>query len=95
MFRVDWRYGADHMWTRHQVTVNEANEALGDVDAVWLDPDPKSSSGRSIRVIGYCLSREDLLTLILVRESGVEWLWGANAWPSNEGDRTVYREGDA
>lgn len=41
------------MWDRHKVTVSEANEALDDVDAVWFDPDPKSKSGQSIRVIGY------------------------------------------
>lgn len=64
MLRVDWQYGADHMWVRHQVTTNAANEALSDVEAVWLDPDPKSRSGRGIRVIGYCGSRQEVLTLI-------------------------------
>jgi len=38
------------MWTNHRVTVDEADEAVADVDALWLDPDPKSKSGSSIRV---------------------------------------------
>lgn len=91
---IDWRHGADHMWEHHRVTASEANEALDDVDAVWFDPDPKSKSGRSVRVIGYCASRRELLTVILVREPGVDWLWGANGWPSNSVDRAVYREGE-
>lgn len=49
---VDWRYGAEHMWTGHALSVREANEALTDVDAQLFDPDPKSSSGRSARVAG-------------------------------------------
>lgn len=49
---ADWRHRADHMWDRDEVTVGEANEALADVDAVWFDPDPKSKTGQSIRVIG-------------------------------------------
>ena len=82
------------MWERHKVTVSEANEALDDVDAVWLDPDPKSETGWSIRVIGYCASRRELLTVILVREPGADKLWGANGWPSNSTDRAIYREGE-
>jgi len=74
--------------------VSEADEALADADAVWFDPDPKSNSGRSIRVIGYCGSRRELLTVILLREPGADWLWGANAWPSNPTDRAMYREGN-
>lgn len=71
----------------------EANEALADVDRVWLDPDPKSRSGDSIRVIGYSTSLRTILTVILVRDPGVPWLWGANGWPSNSTDRGRYEEG--
>lgn len=92
--QVDWRHAADHMWDLHKVTVSEANEALDDADAVWFDPDPKSKSGQSIRVIGYCASRRELLTVILVRDPGTERLWGANGWTSNSADRALYREGD-
>lgn len=50
--RVDWTvlpFVADHMFDRHQVTSQEADEAVNDVEAVWYDPDPKSKSGRSAR----------------------------------------------
>lgn len=87
---VDWTHGVTHMWDRHQVTVTEANEALADPLAVVLDPDPKSKSGYSIRVIGLCRSREELLTVILVRDPEVSWLWGANGWVSNSSDRREY-----
>lgn len=87
---VDWTHGAAHMWDRHQVSVQEANEALADPLAWVLDPDPKSKSGDSIRVIGLCRSREELLTVILVRDPEVSWLWGANGWPSNSSDRREY-----
>lgn len=56
-------------------------------------PTPKSESGSSIRVIGYCPSRREILTVILVRESGVDWLSGANGWPANSTDRAKYRQG--
>ena len=49
----------------HQVTPEEADEALADIDAVWFDPDPHSESGRSVRVIGYSHSRNKILTVIL------------------------------
>lgn len=91
--RVDRRHGADHMWENHKVTVVQADEALAEVDALWFDPDPKSKAGTSVRVIGYCASRGEILTVILVREPGVSWLWGANGWPSNSTDRAKYREG--
>ncbi|MPZ63268.1 MAG: transposase [Propionibacteriales bacterium] len=81
------------MWDSHKVSVAEANEALDDDDAVWFDPDPKSTSGQSIRVIGYSPSRQQILTIILVREPGVDWLWGANGWVSNSTDRAKYRQG--
>ncbi|HXZ65693.1 MAG TPA: hypothetical protein VEH05_13215 [Streptosporangiaceae bacterium] len=44
---VDWQHGADHMHAQHQVTVQQANEALADSDALLFDPDPKSTSGQS------------------------------------------------
>ena len=90
---VDWTHGAAHMWEGHRVTVEEANEALADSSAVVSDPDPKSKSGESIRVIGYSESRRALVTVILVRDAAVPWLWGANGWPSNVADRRSYMRG--
>jgi hypothetical protein len=33
---VDWIHGAVHMQASHQVTPEEADEALTDIDAVWF-----------------------------------------------------------
>lgn len=66
---------------------------VADPLALVLDPDRKSTSGDSIRVIGFCRSREELLTVILVRDPEVSWLWGANGWPSNTTDRRKYMRG--
>lgn len=71
---VDWTYGAEHMWDNHKVTVMEANEVVGDIDALWFDPDPASRSGASVRVLGYSHSRRVIVTVILVsRDEGGYW----------------------
>lgn len=72
------------MQASHQVTPEEADEALADIDAVWFDPDPHSKSGRSVRVIGYSHSRNKILT----------GYWGANGWESNSSDRRRYERGE-
>jgi uncharacterized DUF497 family protein len=64
---VDWRHGAEHMWSQHQISVEQATEALADEDSVVIDPDTKSRSGQSVRVIGYSPSVAAVLTVILVR----------------------------
>ncbi|MGI8702183.1 MAG: hypothetical protein ACR2JU_13440 [Nocardioidaceae bacterium] len=93
-FDVDWSHGAEHMHIEHQVTVEEANEALIDPDALLFDPDPKSTSGRSARVIGYSPAATAVLVAILVhREDEPTACWGANAWRANSTDRRTYREG--
>jgi hypothetical protein len=75
-----------------------ADEAVADEHAVWLQPDPASRSGASVRVIGWSRSASEVLTVILV-EARVDpselphgdW-WGANAWVANERDRRLYGE---
>lgn len=63
-----------------------------DTDAAWFDPDPKSKSGRSARVIGYSPTAGMVITVILVPKGEEEW-WGANAWKDNDTDERIYREG--
>lgn len=93
-FDVDWTHGADHMWTSHQVSVGEATEALADVDAQLFDPDPKSRSGNSARVLGYSPTAATVLVVILVhREDRPSARWGANGWRASGADRRTYREG--
>ncbi|WP_104134935.1 MULTISPECIES: hypothetical protein [unclassified Cryobacterium] len=45
-FDVDRKYGGERGWTRHQVSVLEANEVLADVNVQRFDSDPKSTSGQ-------------------------------------------------
>lgn len=83
-----------HMWDGHKVTVDEANEALSDTNQAWIEPDPISTSGQTLRVVGYCSSRAELLVVILRRSDkapGV--LFGLNSWPANEKYRRIYEEG--
>ncbi len=92
MFEVNWAHGADHMWIGHQVSVQEATEALADADALLFDPDPKSKSDISARVLGYSSTASAVLVVILVHRGDGGW-WGANSWRANSTDRRTYREG--
>lgn len=91
---MDWTHGAEDMWSRHKITAAEADEAVGDVDALWFDPDPHSRSGLGVRVIGYSHSRRTLLTVVLVRREDGEGFYGANGWESNSSDRRRYERGE-
>jgi hypothetical protein len=75
---------------RHGIEVEWATEALGDPEALRIDPDPSSKSGRSVRTIGYSPTASSLLTIITVFEDGVTY--GVNGWRSNETDIKRYRE---
>lgn len=88
---VDWSHRAEHILVRHEVTVDQATEALADVNRVVLDPDPAGRSGVSVRVIGWSSTRRELLSVILVDEEGTTY--GANAWPSNSTDQRRYQTG--
>lgn len=81
------------MQEHHQISVEEANEALADADALLFDPDPKSRSGVAARVIGYSPSAVAVLVVILVRREDrpAAW-WGANGWRANSSDRRTYWE---
>lgn len=81
---------AEHMLHGHGITVEQANEAVNDIDAIWYDPDPASKSGLSVRVVGWSSSRQEIVTVILLHDGG-DWT-GVNGWPANYGrDRTAYR----
>jgi uncharacterized DUF497 family protein len=92
-FDVDWQHGAEHMWAGHQVSVEQANEALADDERILVDPDPKSRSGQSARLIGYSPSAAAVLVVILVhREDRPGAWWGANGWRPNSTDRRTYQQ---
>ncbi len=98
MTAVDWSKREDYIRARHSVEPAWADEAVADDHAVWLQPDPASRSGDSVRVIGWSRSASEVLTVILV-EARVDpnehpqgdW-WGSNAWVANEQDRRLYVE---
>lgn len=93
---MDWVHGEAHMRSVHGVSVAEANEALADVDAQLFDPDPKSTSGVSARVLGYSRTAQTVLVVILVhREDRPGAWWGANGWRANSADRRIYQQGAA
>lgn len=87
---VDWSHGAAHMHRKHGVTVDMANEALSDGDAVVFDPDFASNSGKSTRTIGYSSTAAAILVVITVRERGM--VYGANGWRANETNARYYSE---
>ena len=81
------------MAERHGVSVEIANEALADVDALVWNPDPKSESGLSIRVVGYSLTAQAVITVIVIPNDEGDGYWGLNGWPSNSTERRLYSEG--
>jgi hypothetical protein len=80
------------MAERHGATVEQADEALADPDALVFDPDYASQSGRSVRTIGWSSSAGRLLTVITVTEDDVAY--GVNGWPANDIDARHYRDAD-
>lgn len=96
MARVDWSKRAEYVRSRHGIDPVGADEAVADGHAVWIVPDPASHTGRAVRVIGYSIGAQDVLSVILVhadvdeaeRPAG-DW-WGSNAWVANVRDRRLY-----
>jgi uncharacterized DUF497 family protein len=70
---VGWSHRGGYMAERHGVSVEQANEALADPDALVFDPDYASQSGRSVRTIGWSSSAGRLLTVITVTEDDVTY----------------------
>ncbi len=86
---LDWRHRGDYI-AKHGTTPQIANEAFADPNRLVIEPDPASESGRTIRVIGWSLTLEALVTVIVLPDEGVTW--GVNAWRSNSTDQRRYRE---
>ena len=84
---LDWSKRGEYI-AKHGVTPEEANDALTDENRVVLDPDYASVSGLSVRVIGYSELAGKLLTVIALRDEGVEY--GVNAWEVDKRDQRIY-----
>lgn len=78
------------MWEKHRTTVEMATEAVNDPDVVGFIPDPKSRSSKSSRFIGFSLTADRVLVVIVV--SHEDRYYGANCWPANPTDQSTYRE---
>ena len=87
---VDWSERDDYIVAKHDVTGEQADEALADPNAVIFDPDYNTKSGEQVRTIGYSQSKQAILTVTIEDESIV---YGASAWKSNSRDRRYYRQG--
>lgn len=76
---------------RHGVTTAQADEAVAHKDALVIEPDYGSASGRGIRTIGYSVSFGDLLSVLsYIDNHGIEQ--GSTAFRANRRDRRLYFE---
>ena len=89
--RVDWSQRGAYMRGKHGITPAIADEALEDPNRVVIDPDYNSESGKSVRIIGFSVTADDVITVIVLENDGIEY--GVNGWTANEKDRRVYAAG--
>jgi len=79
--RIDWSKRPDYIRERHYVETAWADGAVTDLEACWLAPDPASTSGVSVRVIGYSGSADAVLTAILLPGMPTRPSWPmVNGW---------------
>jgi uncharacterized DUF497 family protein len=89
--KADWTHRGEYIVEKHGLTAAQANAALRDPNRVVIQPDYKSKSGESVRVIGFVANIQALITVIVLQRDGV--IHGVNAWVSNSRDQMIYREG--
>ncbi len=80
---------AAHMQANHGITPDVADEALRDPNRVVIVPDYNSKSGRSVRIIGFSTIADDIITVIVVEDDGIECV---NGWVSTAKDRPIYSD---
>lgn len=89
--RVDWSQRGAYMNRNHGITPAIADEALEDPNRVVIDPDYNSDSGKSVRIIGFSVTADDVITVIVLENDGTEY--GVNGWAANQKDRRLYAGG--
>ena len=57
---IDGSHRGDYIVAKHGVTPDEAEEAVSDPERIVIDPDYNSTSGRSIRIIGFSPTRSTI-----------------------------------
>jgi len=76
------------MWANHQISVEVANEAFTDTEALHLEPDPASRSGQSNRTIGYSPMANAVIVMITIPDGAA--VWGANGRRANPSEISKY-----
>jgi uncharacterized DUF497 family protein len=85
---VDWSHRREHVEDKG-ITTEQANEALDDSERVLIDPDPRSVTGESVRVIGYSEAAGAVLTVVVVVRDGQAY--GATVWRANRRELRLYK----
>jgi hypothetical protein len=85
--RLDWSKRGDYLQRQHGITPRVADDALGDPNRIVIDPDYNSTSGESVRIIGFSTIADDIVTVIVLHHGGTEY--GVNGWSANEKDRRI------
>jgi uncharacterized DUF497 family protein len=89
--KADWSHRREHVADKG-LTVEQADEALDDPERLVIDPDPRSVTGDSIRIIGYSNTAQEVLTVVVVIHDGQ--VCGATAWRANKHELRLYRGGE-
>lgn len=74
------------------MTVEIATEALTDTYALVFDPDPRSRSRISVRVIGYSDTLGHIVAVLLVPNDDGDGWYGATGHMANGRERRLYAE---
>ena len=90
---ADWSYRREHIWEKHRLTVEEAEEALADPNRLVFDPDPRRNpGGKGVRIIGYSHTAQEILAVILVNDDGT--IYGGTAHKANAKEIRLYQRED-
>jgi uncharacterized DUF497 family protein len=88
---VGWSHRREHV-AEKGLTVEQADEALEDPERLIIDPDPRSVTGDSVRIIGYSSTAQKVLTVVVVIPDGQ--VYGGTAWRANRHELRRYRGGE-
>jgi hypothetical protein len=69
--------------------LEQVGQALDDPKRLVIDPDPRSVTGESVRVIGYSDAAEEVLTVVVVIHDGR--VYGATAWRASARELLLYQ----
>lgn len=88
------------MWDRHEVTPEQASEALEDPDGGYEYPNRRSQSGQTGRWLGYSTTKSAVLVITLLPrvvptdpdpDNPPNAWWGINGWKADATHRRIYQ----